>query len=99
MERHCGLSRLLCKVGYYEILGLDTDATSEEVKKAYRKRALECHPDKGGDAEEVRGGHILPVSLSKALCFALWLCRRHRLLTDPLSPSPSLNALERPRRC
>lgn len=41
-------------MGYYEILGLDTDATSEEIKKAYRKRALECHPDKGGDAEEVR---------------------------------------------
>jgi molecular chaperone DnaJ len=30
---------------YYEILGVDEDATREEIRSAYRRRAKECHPD------------------------------------------------------
>lgn len=37
---------------YYNILGIDKAASAEEIKKAYRKRASECHPDKGGSTEE-----------------------------------------------
>jgi hypothetical protein len=32
----------------HEILGIPADATKEEIKMAYRRRALETHPDKGG---------------------------------------------------
>ena len=32
----------------YSILGITTSATDEEVKKAYRKMAIENHPDKVG---------------------------------------------------
>ena len=29
----------------YRVLGIDKNATEEEIKKAYRKKAKECHPD------------------------------------------------------
>lgn len=30
---------------YYEVLGVDEDATRQEIRSAYRRRAKECHPD------------------------------------------------------
>jgi curved DNA-binding protein CbpA len=30
---------------YYSVLGLDENASIEDIKKAYRRRARECHPD------------------------------------------------------
>jgi hypothetical protein len=38
----------------HDLLGVDKDATWEEVKKAYRKKTLENHPDRGGDEETFR---------------------------------------------
>jgi len=33
---------------YYEILGVQSNAGMQDIKIAYRKRAVECHPDHGG---------------------------------------------------
>jgi len=37
---------------YYKILGVEKDATEDQIKKAYRKLALKWHPDKAKGTEE-----------------------------------------------
>jgi molecular chaperone DnaJ len=39
----------MTKRDYYEILGVGKDASADEIKKAFRKAAIEHHPDRGGD--------------------------------------------------
>lgn len=37
----------------FNILGVDTDATEDEVKHAFKKKAWEAHPDHGGSNEDM----------------------------------------------
>jgi len=39
----------MAKRDYYELLGLGKSASADEIKKAFRKAAIEHHPDRGGD--------------------------------------------------
>ena len=38
----------------YKVLNIPKDAGDDEIKKAYRKLALEHHPDKGGDEDRFK---------------------------------------------
>src|SRR6185369_3043168 len=42
----------MAKRDYYEVLGIGKSASADEIKKAFRKAAIEHHPDKEGGNEE-----------------------------------------------
>lgn len=39
----------MAKRDYYEVLGVDKNASVDEIKKAFRRAAVDHHPDRGGD--------------------------------------------------
>jgi len=39
---------------FYDILGVSNNASKDEIKKAYKTKAMQSHPDKGGDPEEFK---------------------------------------------
>src|SRR5689334_21549028 len=50
------MSHVKCTpMNYYDIIGISKSASQEEIKRAYRKKAHEFHPDKGnGNAEKFK---------------------------------------------
>ena len=42
----------MAKRDYYDVLGINKSASTTEIKKAYRKKAIEFHPDKNPDNKE-----------------------------------------------
>lgn len=44
----------MSKRDYYEVLGVGKSASADEIKKAFRKLAIENHPDRGGDENKFK---------------------------------------------
>ncbi|XP_001359941.3 dnaJ homolog subfamily C member 17 [Drosophila pseudoobscura] len=42
-------SKKFSDINLYDLLGISIEAEQNEIRKAYRKRALDCHPDKNPD--------------------------------------------------
>ena len=60
---------------YYEILGVPRDASADAIKKAYRKLALEYHPDRHAQGDDT-GREIAETRFKQ-------LTEAHEVLSDP----------------
>ena len=56
---------------YYKVLGVNKDATTADIHKAFRKQAMKHHPDRGGDAQTVYRCFLSPFLV---LCIVLIVC-------------------------
>ncbi|HUY53169.1 MAG TPA: molecular chaperone DnaJ [Candidatus Dormibacteraeota bacterium] len=44
----------MSKRDYYDVLGISKNASADEIKKAFRKLAIEHHPDRGGQEDKFK---------------------------------------------
>lgn len=63
---------------YYEVLGLDREATSEEIKKTFRRLAFDCHPDRNYEAgaaekfKEINEAYLVLSDANKRAHYDRW---------------------------
>jgi curved DNA-binding protein CbpA len=86
----------------YRRLGISSTATYDEVRRAYRARARECHPDMGGTPEDMRSLNEAYDTLSVASRRSAYdLSRTKVAITTPsrTEPAPSRHDAELQRYC
>jgi len=84
---------MAAKSDYYDILGVSKDATQDEIKKAYRKQALEWHPDKHKDNKEAAEKRFKEINEAYQILSALLTISLDTLLFLPeVGVRPDLQA-------
>jgi preprotein translocase subunit Sec63 len=58
------LSLSLKRRCYYELLEVSRDATTDEIKRSYKKLALKWHPDKNPERKEECTAHFIQLQVS-----------------------------------
>ncbi|KPA79913.1 Dnaj protein-like protein [Leptomonas pyrrhocoris] len=64
-------ARLLALMNYYDVLGVAQTASEEEIKRSYKKKALELHPDRVGRGQTQEEAELFKV-----------ITKAHEVLTD-----------------
>ena len=62
---------------YYRIMGLTPDALEEEIKEAYRKLAMEYHPDRNRDDSNSARNDMERVPFFGRVTFDHGFCQGH----------------------
>jgi len=60
-------------VDYYKVLGVDKNATDDDLKKAYRKLAMKWHPDKNPQNKKEAEAKFKQISEAYDVCFPIFL--------------------------
>lgn len=55
-------------VDYYKVLGVDKNATDDDLKKAYRKLAMKWHPDKNPNNKKAAEAKFKQISEAYDVC-------------------------------
>ena len=53
LEAFTGFTALPMPEQWFEVLGVSVHASREEIEAAYRRLAMQHHPDRGGDGHEM----------------------------------------------
>ena len=51
-EKIFNLPKTVAEEKAYKYMGVDRRASDDQITRVYRKKALECHPDRGGNQED-----------------------------------------------
>ena len=62
------------KRDYYEVLGVNKNSLQEEIKKAYRKLAMQYHPDKVSPEKKKEGEDKFKEISSELSCISRPCC-------------------------
>ena len=87
MDKAQKLKKQAGKRNYYKILGVNKNASKREIMKAYKKLALEWHPDKyNGDDKEMADQKFVDINAAKEVLTDPEKRKQFDSGVDPLDP-------------